>query len=126
MLNTKEILARLKNLREEKSLNQEFMAHTIGVDRTTYVRKERGAIPITTEEWLKIARATGKPPSFFFSSNGSGAQRLDTWSKERLLVRLYRSLDTQEKKELIGALNLILKGVGKSAVKDALKWLKKP
>lgn len=124
-MNTKEILSRLKTLREEKSLNQEHMARTLGIDRTTYVRKEQGAIPITTDEWLKLARAMEKHPSYFFGPNGADTEGTITQERERLLVKLFRTLDPEEREELIGALHLLLKSIGKKAVKEALRRLKR-
>lgn len=63
---TLDILDRLKALRKELALRQESLAARLGVDRSTYVRKERGAIPITTDEWLKLAKALDREPSYFF------------------------------------------------------------
>ncbi len=45
----KEVLSRLRSIRVAKGLRQADMAEQIGVDRSTYVRKERGLIPISTE-----------------------------------------------------------------------------
>ena len=69
----REVLERLRALREELALNQDYLAKRVGVDRTTYVRKERGVIPITTEEWIKLAAAMDREPSYFFAG-GRGCQ----------------------------------------------------
>jgi transcriptional regulator with XRE-family HTH domain len=120
MLRTKEILRRLKVLREEKRLRQEHLARRLGVDRTTYARKEKGSIPLTTEEWLKLARAMGEEMEYFFTSSFS-----DIEARERLLLKLYRSLSPSEQRDLLATMHLILKGIRRKKVQDALDRLLK-
>jgi len=121
MLTTKEILARLKRLRTEMDLRQEHMARCLGVDRTTYVRKERGSIPITTEEWVKLAEATRKDPSFFFRC--AAADEPDEGA-EALLVKLYRALTAEERDELLCGIHLMLKGIRRKTVRSTLERLR--
>ncbi|MBI5562402.1 MAG: helix-turn-helix transcriptional regulator [Deltaproteobacteria bacterium] len=125
MLNAKEILCRLRTLRKEKSIRQEYVAKRLGIDRTTYVRKEQGAIPITTDEWLKLARAMGKEPSYFFSRSGA-SEKKHAEKKERLLIELYRSLSREERAELLGVLSAAGKGPRKKDIKEALEGLPTP
>jgi len=115
MLNTKDILGRLRNLRKEKAIRQECIARRLGIDRTTYVRKERGAIPITTDEWLKLAYAMKEDPSYFFSAPVPvmGLKKKYSDGKEKLLLKLYRSLDSVGKDEFICTLSLALKDARK-------------
>ena len=124
MVNTKDVLERLRALRVESDMRQEHIARRLGIDRTTYVRKERGAIPITTEEWLKLADAMKKDPSYFFSISAAGINGKDAGTIEILLVRLYRSLSREEKNGLVLSVKLILKGVRRKRVRDALLRLK--
>lgn len=119
MLNTREILKRLKVLREEKRVGQEYLARRLGVDRSTFARKENGSIPITTEEWVKLARAMDEEMNYFFSSSCS----LDKDVRERLLLRLYRSLSLTEQRDLLGTMRLILKGIRRKKVQDTLNRL---
>ncbi len=123
MLNTKDILGRLRNLREEKAIRQECIARRLGIDRTTYVRKERGAIPITTDEWIKLAYAMKEDPSYFFSAPAIGLKKKYSNGKEKLLLKLYRSLDSEEKDEFICMLSLALKDARKKTVRQALDRL---
>ncbi len=123
MLTTKEILNRLKVLREEKDLRQEYVARRLGVDRTTYVRKENGAIPITTEEWLKLGDAMEKDPSYFFTPQRPYLETPEA-ARERLLVKLYRSLTPAQKEDFICGVHIMLKGIKKKAVRDTLKELR--
>ena len=122
MPNTKEILIRLKALREEKELRQEQIATCLGIDRTTYVRKESGAIPITTEEWLKLGETMEMDPSYFFGISGPNEYK-DGDMKERLLLNLYKLLSPDDRDCMIAALRLLLKNVQSKGVQDALKQL---
>jgi len=122
MLTTKEILGRLKRLRTEMDLRQEHMARCLGVDRTTYVRKERGSIPITTEEWIKLAEVTAKDPSFFFMHPGSVEDPGE--DREALLVKLYRALTAEERDELLCGIHLMLKGIRRKTVRNTLERLR--
>lgn len=117
MLSKKEILARLKMLRVEKSLRQGHVARRLGIDRTTYVRKEQGAIPITTEEWLALAQTMEMEPSYFFNYPCAPEE------KEQLLLKLYRSLSREERNDLIRNIKAALKGVRRKTVTDTLERL---
>ncbi|MEE8574574.1 MAG: helix-turn-helix transcriptional regulator [Thermodesulfobacteriota bacterium] len=60
------ILERIKITRTEKGIRQEELAEALGIDRTTYLRKESGQIPLSVEELLKIAEALDTNPAYFF------------------------------------------------------------
>ncbi len=51
-----EILARLKRTRKERFFTQEEVARKLMMSRTTYLKKEKGLIPITTDEWIKLSK----------------------------------------------------------------------
>lgn len=121
MLTTKDILGRLKSLREEKDLRQGFVAKRLGVDRTTYVRKEQGKIPITTEEWIRLARLMDKNPAYFFGS--ALDEVFDADRRAVLLVKLYSTLKRRERDDLICGVHMKLKDIKRKAVADALKTL---
>lgn len=135
-----EILDRLRVVREAKMLSQDDLARRLGIDRTTYVRKENGRIPVTTEEWLKISRIIEEDVEFFFSGSGGGskngngngkgrikgevdASRNIEDEKETLLLRLYRNLTSSEKGDFLFALFLVLKRVRRRKVQETLKLL---
>lgn len=120
-----DILAKLRVLREELAMRQEHLAARLGVDRSTYVRKELGSIPITTDEWLALSKALDRDPSYFFSSSskpamGEGGLAL----RERLLVKLYRSLRAGEQDDLVATVYLKFKGIRRKAVREAVRLLK--
>lgn len=125
MPNTKEILARLRTLREEKDLRQGYIARRLGIDRTTYVRKEQGIIPITTEEWIKLAEAMGKDLSYFFSLSSPVFNKNEIGAAEMLLLKLYRSLSPEERYDLICGINLLLKNVRRKETSETLEMLRK-
>lgn len=118
---TQDVLNRLKALREELSLRQDYLARRVGVDRTTYVRKEGGAIPITTDEWIKIANAMGREPAYFFGASGSS--KSDLAVREALLVRLYRALRPTEQEDFVCAVFEGCRSIRRRAVRDTLKTL---
>ncbi|MFZ3073402.1 MAG: helix-turn-helix transcriptional regulator [Thermodesulfobacteriota bacterium] len=138
MLSTKDILKRLRTVREEKLLSQVHLAKRLNIDRTTYIRKEKGHIPITTEEWMKIAAAMDKEPSYFFDSgrerprgtrevpmrsmgrSGSGEA---VEEPERLVIALWRTLNAEEKRDFAACLRLIFRGVRKKKVQGTLSTL---
>lgn len=117
MQKTKDILDRLRSLRVEKELRQDYVANVLGVSRTTYVRKEQGSIPITTDEWVKLANALGKDLAYFFNLSPSG-------DKEELLVKFYRTLAPEEKSDFLSAIELIFKRVNRKNLTQALEKLK--
>ena len=52
---------KLIEARELKRYPQEYMARIISKDVTTYCRKEKGIIRISTEEWKELAKALEMP-----------------------------------------------------------------
>ena len=49
------IMERLRNLREESNLNQEFMAKFLNISSANYCKKESGSIKFSLQEAKKIA-----------------------------------------------------------------------
>ncbi len=122
MSSTKKILKRLRTTRESRGLRQDELAARLDVDRSTYARKETGAIPITTEEWLRIAKALDEEVGEFF--------RVDGWKsndgpsdEERALLKLYSTLTEEERGYLSASLRLVLKGINRKKVREALQRL---
>ena len=48
---------KLISIRKIKKITQKQIANLIGMEQTTYSRKERGISPITIAEWERIAKA---------------------------------------------------------------------
>ena len=48
---------KLISIRKTKKITQKQIANLIGMEQTTYSRKERGISPITIAEWERIAKA---------------------------------------------------------------------
>src|SRR3989337_854044 len=124
MLSTKDILKRLRTVREEKLLSQVQLAGRLDIDRTTYIRKEKGHIPITTEEWIKIAAAMDKEPSYFFDSGRERPRKSEAAEEpERLVLALWMTLNAEEKRDFTAFLRLIFRGGKKKKVQGTLPAL---
>ena len=119
MTSTEKLLGKIKVLRKEMGFKQEDLAKKLKIDRTTYVRKEQGAIPITTEEWFEITSILNIDFADIF---GSIDKRLVEF-RERLLIELYRSLNKEEKQDLLSSIQLVLKSVKRKKVQDTLSKL---
>ena len=120
MINTRVILYRLKKAREERGLRQDEMARCLDIDRTTYLRKEKGQIPISTEEWLIISEVLDKDPTHFFIDIDMSLEESPTELQEHLISKLYRALDEEERRDFLFTIRLILKGVENKEVSETL------
>lgn len=126
MINTRVILYRLKRSREERGLRQDEMARCLDIDRTTYLRKEKGQIPISTEEWLIISEVLDKDPTHFFIDSDMTLDESPTELQEHLIAKLYRALSEEDRRDFLFTIRLILKGVESKEVSEALDNLIKP
>lgn len=120
MINTRVILYRLKLVREERGLRQDEMARCLDIDRTTYLRKEKGQIPISTEEWLLISEILDKDPTHFFIDTDMSLEESPTELQEHLISKLYRALNEEERRDFLFTIRLILKGVENKEVSETL------
>lgn len=120
MISTREILRKLREIRVRKKLKQDDIAQMLSIDRTTYLRKESGHIPVTTEEWLKIAAVLGEDPAIFFTETETDGESDTSDAQEQLLVKLYSALTDEEKRDLLFSIRLMLKGVSREDVRDTL------
>jgi len=62
----KQPLWKLKALRVEHNIKQEYMARILGIGKSTYNRKENGKAQFTEEEIRKICTFFGKDPKDIF------------------------------------------------------------
>ena len=118
MINTsRDTLAHKEVCVKRKKLKQDEIAKHLGIDRTTYLRKEKGQIPLTAEEFLLIAdflelnllQVSLQNPHLHYSTLMMTGTRL---KDENLLIRIYRLLNNDERRrDLLFSLRLILKGV---------------
>lgn len=120
----RDILRRLRALREEKDMRQGYVAMRLGIARTTYVKKELGLIPITTDEWLRLAVVMGRDPGYFFSTGaprrGEAYACEDEGDEERLLS-LYRALDRRERDVLISGVCLMFNWSRRKRVREQIE-----
>ncbi len=122
MTNFKKVLIRLKALREQHSLSQNVLAQTLGINRSTYVRKELGNIPITTEEWIQLAGKMDVEPSYFFATDGTAAEGYEE-GYDRALLALFRSLRLMEQKDLLTLVVIAFKGIKRKKVMEKIALL---
>ena len=66
MKELQKILDRIVSSRKDKRYTQAEVAARLGLERSTYARKELGMIPITLEEMLLIADLLELPVTSFF------------------------------------------------------------
>jgi len=118
MSGLEKVLRRLRSLRKKRALTQDKLALSLGVSRSTYVRKEQGNIPVTTEEWLKLADFLGVEVSYFFTQENAAEVAED--SHGRALVSLYGFLTTHERRDLIRLIEIAFKGVKRKNVREQI------
>jgi DNA-binding XRE family transcriptional regulator len=120
MINTRIILLRLKKAREERGLRQDEMARCLDIERTTYLRKEKGQIPISTDEWLVISEVLDKDPVHFFIDSDMNLEESPTELQEHLIAKLYRALNEEDRRDFLFTIRLILKGIENKEVSETL------
>lgn len=101
------------------------MAEQIGVDRSTYVRKERGSIPISTEEWIILSDALGKQITHFLAEHGGPTGKDAQTTEETLLMRLLRALRPEEKRYFFHTVSMMFKGVRRKEVASAIDGIRR-
>lgn len=126
MINTNTILNKLKEVRESSHLSQDYVAEKLGINRTTFARKEQGYIPITTDEWVALSLILERDLSVFFCGTNTDKIKENfrpPIDEEKTLLTLYRSLDINEKKDLISSIRLLLKRITRKKVQKTLEEL---
>jgi len=122
MTGIKKVLTRLKTLREHNSLSQNVLAEVLGINRSTYVRKELGNIPITTEEWMKLARRMNVEPGYFFDTDGAAVEGTED-GHDMVLLALFRSLKLMEQQDLLTLVVIAFKGIKRKKVREKIALL---
>jgi len=122
MTSLKKVFIRLKTLREQHSLSQSVLADALGINRSTYVRKELGNIPITTEEWMKLAQRMNVEPGYFFDTDGAAVEGYED-DQDRALLALFRSLKLMEQKDLLTLVVIAFKGIKRKKVREKIALL---
>jgi transcriptional regulator with XRE-family HTH domain len=96
--NSKEIGARLKQLREQARISQEKMAELVGVSRGQIQKYERGQDMLNTEKLQLAANALSVPVQEFFMD---GDDVLPLAVEEKLLLDSYRAIPNKDIQESI-------------------------
>jgi len=66
-----QILRRIASIRKEKEFTQARVAEALGLERSTYVRKEKGTIPLTLKDLLLIIEFLDIQPETLFKTSHS-------------------------------------------------------
>ncbi|MFQ5428302.1 MAG: helix-turn-helix domain-containing protein [Thermodesulfobacteriota bacterium] len=117
------VLKRLKALRTRRGLSQNVPAKCLGVNRSTYVRKEQGGIPLTTEELIKLAELLGVEPGYFFMSDVEAMEVLED-GHAGTLASLYRSLKGEEQRDFLTLIVIAFKGIKRKKVRENIARLR--
>lgn len=105
---------KLTSIRKSKMISQEEMATQLGMEQTTYSRKERGISPITQEEWKRFAKIldvseheikddpipTYKNENFTLHDNSIGVQYIQVHQELLESVLRYNKFLEEEVKRL--------------------------
>lgn len=91
---SKEIGAKIKELRMSMGVSQEALAEVMGVTYQQVQRYEAGTNKLNVENVQVIAQALGVPVSTFFGDGGTASEKsfLSLSSDEMKLVRLFRNI----------------------------------
>ena len=76
---------KIREIRTQKNLSQEYLASYLGIDTSSYHRLERGVSPLSIQRLEKIVEALEMTLSELFSFGESPAQRK---TQDLLILRL--------------------------------------
>ncbi len=103
-MNEQDILNRLRIIRTIKGTSQKMMAQAIGCNKNEYTQKEKGTIPVTTEEWLKIAKTLDVPVESFFMNIP-----FDTVEESKFLLYGFNRLTSRGRMIIMALLDALLR-----------------
>ena len=83
----KELFKRIKILREQKGLSQEFMATKLGLSRPTYIQIEKGERDITLVEAQKIAGLFGLSFEDLISGNNPVSPKIELEKNKKAKIK---------------------------------------
>jgi transcriptional regulator with XRE-family HTH domain len=79
------ITDKIREIRTQKNLSQEYLASYLGIDTSSYHRLERGVSPLSIQRLEKIVEALEMPLSELFSFGEASIQRK---TQDLLILRL--------------------------------------
>lgn len=103
-MNAENILRRLYVMRKKRGYAQKAIAQAVGCSVDAYGRKEKGVLPITTEEWLKIADVLDMMVGTFFIDIP-----IETFEESKALIHGFNRLSANKKKALKVILDTFLR-----------------
>ena len=100
---------RIRDLREDKDINQSNISEKLNITLKTYQRYERGETPITLEVAEQLANFYNVSLDYIAgrSKDKRGMSKTDLPKDEAELVRMYRELSDLRKGEIIGTIKTL-------------------
>lgn len=80
------VLEKIRIRRDELRLSHDAVAADLGLERSTYTRKENGDVPLTLEEFYKIVKVLGTT-DIDLMSGGESKESLSELDREMILLR---------------------------------------
>lgn len=105
-------MERLKQLRTDAGLTQQDVARLLGVERSTYVKYERGQSDPPTATLIRLADYFGVSVDyvigrdFSLATAGSNGLPPDLLSDEEQLLVMYRSMNQQGKEYILQTMTM--------------------
>ena len=99
-----EVLKKLSTMRKKKGLTKDALAEALGCASGEYAKKEKGAAPISTGEWIKIAESMNVPVCAFFSNVS-----MESAKDGNILLHGYNRLSTKGRTAIMALLNAFLR-----------------
>jgi transcriptional regulator with XRE-family HTH domain len=97
LLNTRYMHKKLREARLLKGWSQQDLGKEIGLEQTSYSRKERGVSSIRPEEWVRLAKAVELPIEAIKENENLAKASLDIVPKEVLepLLKYIQKLELE-------------------------------
>lgn len=102
---------RLRDLKEDNDLKQNYLAKLIGTSENTYGRYERGEKEIPLDKALILAEHYNVSLDYIAgrTNDKKGLSKSNMSDKETEIIKKFRSLSERRKGEVIGTINLLYK-----------------
>lgn len=102
---------RLKDLKEDSDLKQNYIAKLIGTSENTYGRYERGEKEIPLEKAVILADYYNVSLDYIAgrTNDKKGLSKSNMSVEETDIIKKFRSLSERRKGEVIGNINLLFK-----------------
>ena len=100
---------RIRDLREDKDLNQKSIAEYLGIGMSTYQRYERGELQISLENTVMLAKFYGVSIDYIagLTNDKRGLTRSDLSDSDSDLIKKFHSLSEKSQGYILGQIDLL-------------------